>query len=367
MDKPSISVGSFPYAPGFNPYQRLFTSAIEEAGVHVVRIPPEKWFPLQKAAKTECDLLHLDWPHDWYNGKNLLTKSVKTWLYRAGLKHLKRKPTIWTAHNLVAHDSADEHRDHRMIQALINQCRGIMVMSDASQQQLESSYSIPVSTEVRRIFHGHYIDCYENSVSRGQARLELGIQSQQRVFLTLGSIKPYKGHVSLMTAFSRISQPDDLLLVAGGGDIAFVNQLQNRAKELNQRGNGSSIRIEKGLVDDNRLQHFFNAADVTVLPFQNVLNSGSLLLAMSFGSPVVAPKIGSIPEIACPDWFFGYEASDEVDNLANAMLNSGKKINVTEFHQIREAVIRFAREKYNWCKIGSELKHWYAEILDRNG
>ena len=140
----AISIGSFPYKPGFNPYQRLITGAIEDAGADVVRIPPVKWFPLQKAFATECDILHLDWPHDWYNGKNALTRFLKKQMYLGALRNKKktigRTKLVWTAHNLVSHDSGGSGHEHKMIQALIDQCDGIMVMSEASRALLEQTY-----------------------------------------------------------------------------------------------------------------------------------------------------------------------------------------------------------------------------------
>ena len=117
-----LKVGSFPYAPNFNPYQRLLTTAIEDEGANVTRITPKKWFPLQKVAKIPVDILHLDWPHDWYNGKSAVTQFLKTCMYLQGLRGLRAKPVIWTAHNLIAHDSPNPKREHRMIQKLINQC-----------------------------------------------------------------------------------------------------------------------------------------------------------------------------------------------------------------------------------------------------
>ena len=84
-------VSNFPYAPSQNPYQRLITEAMESVGIEVVRIPPEKWWPLHKAASVESDIIHLDWPHDWYTGKNFLTQAIKIKMYLKGLKQLEKK------------------------------------------------------------------------------------------------------------------------------------------------------------------------------------------------------------------------------------------------------------------------------------
>jgi glycosyltransferase involved in cell wall biosynthesis len=48
-------------------------------------------------------------------------------------------------------------------------------------------------------------------------------------------------------------------------------------------------------IPDEDIQLYMNAADVVVLPYRNVLNSGVLQLAYSFAKPVVAAAVGSLP------------------------------------------------------------------------
>jgi glycosyltransferase involved in cell wall biosynthesis len=45
------------------------------------------------------------------------------------------------------------------------------------------------------------------------------------------------------------------------------------------------------------LQYFLNASDVAVLPFAEILTSGSAITALSFGLPVILPSIGCLPEL----------------------------------------------------------------------
>ena len=70
---------------------------------------------------------------------------------------------------------------------LINECREIMVMSDTARDELDQHYKVPSHTEVRKIYHGHYIDCYKNEVSREEARKRLNID--QKAFVYLGNEK----------------------------------------------------------------------------------------------------------------------------------------------------------------------------------
>ena len=52
------------------------------------------------------------------------------------------------------------------------------------------------------------------------------------------------------------------------------------------------IYLYNRFVADDELQVFFNAADVMVLPFERIENSGSAILAMGFAKPIIAPARG---------------------------------------------------------------------------
>ena len=366
MNSP-IKVGSFPYRPGFNPYQRLATESIENAGVEVTRIAPVKWFPVQHAfAHPKCDLLHFDWPHDWYSGKNFVTRLLKRWMYIQGLKTRSARKLVWTAHNLVAHDAKDLQLEHQMLQRLISRCDGIVVMSDAAEQELRRLYTVLPSTLVQKAPHGHYIDCYQNEISRGQARQKLGIDESEQVFLSLGAVRPYKGHLELIRSFGAIAKPKQRLVIAGNAnDANYQQQLRNEAHR--QLEGNSNCRIEFHLrsIPDEELQVFFNAADICVLPFAKVLNSGSLLMAMSFGIPVVASQMGSIPEVVFPESSVLFSPNTD-RSLELAMKAAGDKFSANENRSQRAAIIQKVREQYAWANFAHATTSLYRKVLEPN-
>ncbi|MDB2318423.1 glycosyltransferase [bacterium] len=338
---------------------------MESVGIEVVRIPPEKWWPLHKAASVESDIIHLDWPHDWYTGKNFLTQAIKTKMYLEGLRRLEKRCVVWTAHNLAAHDAKRPGHDHKMMQSLIEQCDGIMVMSESAKTSLKQTYKMPKNVNIKKVFHGHYIDCYPNQTSRNESRKRLSIPSGSFVYLIPGAIKPYKGHLNAIKAFASTSTKGDILLIAGGGPQAFINHLKSEIKNQFGYAKGSII-IKPGFINDDEFQFFFNAADVTVLPFTNVLNSGSLLLSMSFGSPIIAPRMGSIPEIAFERYFFGYECPNPTSTIYNLQMAMAKaKVEIgdtTDKEIIAAEIVNFTKSSYAWETAALELRKWYKKI-----
>jgi beta-1,4-mannosyltransferase len=353
-----MKIGHFPYKPGGNPYQQLFSNSLEAAGMEVRRIAPRKWFPLQYACSRTVDLLHMDWPHDWYSGRNFISRNIKRAMYADGLRALRNKPCVWTAHNLVAHDSADLQDERKMLQKLIDVCDGIMVMSHISRELLLDNYRIGDRTRVEVIPHGHYIDVYPNYVGRQEARARLQLDPESKVILSPGRILPYKGSAELVESFCRVAQRNEVLVIAGSASShEHVKYLQNIVAEKCPAH--ADIRIIPEYINTDAMQYYFNACDAVVLPFRQILNSGSLLLAMSFGKCVVAPRIGSIPEIACAYGWFDYDPDKNF-----ALDTSLRQILECPDLQAREKkVLAYTHKNYGWDTVARKAKNLYRNIL----
>jgi glycosyltransferase involved in cell wall biosynthesis len=355
-----MKVGIFPYRPGGNPYQKLFSESLEKAGLDVVRIPPRKYFPLHYAHSHDIDILQLDWPHDWYSGRNPFTQGLKRLIYYSGLKQLKERPCIWTAHNLVAHNASSPEDEHKMINKLIGVCDGIITMSEVSKSHLSSFGNLRKEMPIATIPHGHYMNVYPNNISRRDARSRLEINQEARVVLSLGRIEKYKGLDDLIIQFCRVASVNDVLVIAGFASSAtYLNDLNRLAFERCPQG--ASIRIDGEFIENDLLQVYFNAADVVALPFKNILNSGSLMLAMSFGKCVITPEIGSIPEVVCRDGYFSYD-QDNLNSLAAAIADA---FSCPDLQERNRKVIQFTRDNYGWEKIGGKVKRLYENVLSR--
>jgi beta-1,4-mannosyltransferase len=152
------------------------------------------------------DLLQLDWPHDWYQGRNAWTRALKQLMYRDGLRRLRKVPVVWTAHNLRAHDAPDAAFEHRMIQALIDVCDGVIVLSEASGALLRSEYRVPATTAVRWCRTATTSAATRTPSPAHEARERLGLPRRRAVVLSLGRLQPYKGLEELVAAFGEVGR-----------------------------------------------------------------------------------------------------------------------------------------------------------------
>ena len=69
-------------------------------------------------------------------------------------------------------------------------------------------------------------------------------------------------------------------------------------ESLNELSQGvQHIRVMQSFFPEEDLASLFSMPDLVVLPFKKILNSGSVMLALSFGKPVLVPAMGSIIEV----------------------------------------------------------------------
>jgi glycosyltransferase involved in cell wall biosynthesis len=192
--------------------------------------------------------------------------------------------------------------------------------------------------------HGNYIRAYPNDISRNQARKHLGFEKRRIIFLFLGNIRPYKGIKELISAFNNLNGTQSELVIAG----------QSLDQELEQNIFKLSIGNPKicfmpGFVEDDRMQLFMNAADAVVFPYRDILTSGAVVLAMSFGKACIAPRLGCIPDVLDSKGAFLYEPKDQkgLQNALEAAINSHQKLSGMGQHN-------FGRAKaWSWDRVAA--------------
>lgn len=291
------------------PQQQM--AALRKRGFQARYGLPGGYFPLFRSARAfRPELISLDWIHQYCLAPGLAASLVKTLLFVLDIVLLKtffRSKLVWTIHNLQHHDPRPRGLERWISRFFASQCDSIRILGRGMEGAISEYLQVPES-KLSVIPEGPYIGWYPEGQTQEEARKELKISPEKRVWLYLGTIRPYKGVENLMDAFLKLADPDLELWIAGNPwNAAYTQSLKERAAGHPQ------IHIHDQAVPDERLQTYFAAADLVVLPFKHVLNSGSALLAMGFSKAVVAPKIGLIPFrlSAQPELLFHEERSLE--------------------------------------------------------
>lgn len=381
-----------PIPPEANPYTALLCQGLMTAGVkaRVYTEPGTQGLPAEAA---QADLIHLHWLESWgrppYRSLPGLTRYG---LAGRGLRRLLVPPAnsqpvfrrrrqrflngflarlasygarggglVYTVHNLGQHQGEAAGAAIRLEEQALERLLPIVDALHVHNQHLttvlaERFASLP---PLATIPHGYYVGAYPNELSQADARDQLHIPSESFILLFLGMVRPYKGLESLLQAFSELEAPDALLLVAGQpSPPGYADHLAPLAAADRR------TRWHLGFVAPEDIQVWMNAADVVVLPYQQITTSGAAMLAWSFGKPIIAPRLEAFTELLEPRPRLGilYDPANPVGLLtalqqARAARQTGQLAAPSE--------ILASIQPFNWQEIGVRFAGLYEDVLAR--
>jgi glycosyltransferase involved in cell wall biosynthesis len=212
------------------------------------------------------------------------------------LRLLRRRgvPLVATAHVVTPHERS---RLQDAVSRRIHRGRHLIIAhSDFDRKRLLEEFSVDPERVVV-IPHGEY-GFFERGgplPDRETARRSVGLDPQHEVALFFGYIREYKGLDLLLEAWPPVpkARPAARLVVAG--DPVRLNPARRRELAVRAVDLGAVHRFE--YIPFSEVPRYFRAADVVVMPYRHVSQSGVLFLALSLGVPVVATRVGGLPEV----------------------------------------------------------------------
>ena len=135
------------------------------------------------------------------------------------------------------------------------------------------------------------IDPAAPAASAVDLRTRLRVSHKGQLAVALGSLTPEKDHLTLIQAASRLVQdlPELQWIIVGEGPME--ERLQQRIREL---GLQDRMHLVGGLQDPHQA---LTEADVFVLSSTSEGFGSSVLAAMACGVPVVATRVGGVPDL----------------------------------------------------------------------
>jgi glycosyltransferase involved in cell wall biosynthesis len=281
------------------------------------------------------------------------------------LKALGKK-VVFTAHNVNARsrDGGDSWLNRITLWAQYNLVDAVFVHTDAMAQELAAEFSVP-RRKVTVIPFGINNAVPSRGLRSDECKAALGLQQDERTILFYGAIRPYKGLEYLWAAFEEICRTRHQryhLVIAGAPHkeaASYWNVVRQRIAE-SPFASQVTLRIE--FVPDSETETYFLAADVLVLPYTRVYQSGVLVLAYRFGLPVVATTAGSLEtEIVEGETGFVAAAADAED-LARALLRYFDSDLYRNLDERRAAIREAAEKKYSWQVVAERTVAVYREL-----
>jgi glycosyltransferase involved in cell wall biosynthesis len=276
------------------------------------------------------------------------------------------KRIVFTAHNVNTRkrDGRDTWLNRLTLGVQYRLCHHILVHTPAMKDELITDFKIQ-PRRVTVIPFGINNTCPSTALGRQEARERVGLSPTDKVLLFFGQIAPYKGLEHLVSAFSELAKrdPDYRLLIAGKvkkGYSAYWNDIQSRidASEIRRR---ALTRIEH--IPDTEVEWYFKAADVVVIPYVEIFQSGVPFLSYSFGLPVIATDVGSLRgDIVEGETGFLCQPNDPAD-LARTIETYFSSDLYQDLEARRRRIQAFANERYSWSRVGEILDGVYRQVL----
>jgi beta-1,4-mannosyltransferase len=311
-------------------YTDCFYRAVEALGVEIREGQfSERW--LLKHVRN-ADYIHVHWPSFFYHfrQRRKCLRGFAAFLFLLAVAHWRRARLIWTIHNIYPHERCTIPRLDIWVRRLLVRF-GSLFFVHCSCAEAEVLREFPaLAGRIVQIQHRNWIGYYPDTIACGAARSRLALTEGDFVFLFLGHCKPYKNLESLINAFEQIPGKPVLLIAGKFHDPAYEAAIRTAINRSSSR-----IVLHAGFVPDEDMQIYLRACDVMVTPYKEILTSGSAILALSFGRPVVAPAIGCLQELIAEACGVLYDPS-RPQGLRDAMLGSVEK-KFDEMHIIAEA------------------------------
>jgi glycosyltransferase involved in cell wall biosynthesis len=308
------------------------------------------------AATAQPRLFHLLW-----NNKFELFDRTGLMLYY----RLLGKKVVLTAHNVNAgkRDSNDSFLNRRSLRVQYNLCHHIFVHTDRMKRELIADFCIP-EEKVSVIPFGINNTVPNTSLSCKEAKRQLGVDANDKTLLFFGNIAPYKGLKYLIEAFNELLERDRSyrLLIIGSpkGSMNYWNKIR---ETINFSGFEDHVLTKIEYVPDEATELYFKAADLLVLPYTHVFQSGVLFLGYSFGLPAIVADVGSLKEeIIEGETGLAFKPRDSSD-LASKIDKYFKSELFDNLESRRAQIKAYANEQHSWSKVAVIITTVYSKLL----
>jgi beta-1,4-mannosyltransferase len=309
-------------------------------------------FSYRRLMTSRCDILHLHWPEWELNAFSNPTEAAARLRFKLlAIDCLKARgaKVFWTVHNLKAHDGLHPRLEKWFWAAFIKRIDAFIALTQSGRAAAIEHFPSLERVPGYVIPHGHYRDEYPND-SAADAREQLGISRHATVLLFFGQIREYKNVPELIRAF-RESHGNTVLCVAGKPNSDGLTTEVRREAALDPR-----VLLHLHDVPNERVPIYFRAAELIVLPYRDILNSGTALLSLSFNRPVLVPDRGAMRELR--------------EKVGRKWVRTFVgEVNARELEQALTWVTQISRpsEPYlgdlEWPRLAEQTLHAYQEVI----
>src|SRR5580704_13038478 len=315
---------------------------------------------MRYAVRSKPKVLHILWNNKFeYFDRTILMLYYKV---------LGKKVAL-TAHNVnqARRDSKDSVLNRATLKIQYRLCDHIFVHTQKMKGELCRDFHVAEKsvTVIRHPVNDAFPD---TELTPAEAKRRLGLRDDEKAILFFGRIRPYKGIEYLLDAFRLLStdeQANSRLIVAGEPKKGSEDYLHEIQQSVERDFNQGQVILRIQFVPDEEMEVYLKGADVLVLPYKEIFQSGVLFLAYSFGLPVVATDVGSFrEEIVEGRTGFLCQPGDPAE-LAKAIETYFASDLYKNLKVRRQEIKDYADANHSWNAVADLTRNAYAEMSGR--
>ena len=308
--------GALPLLDSMNPFTWV------DASLHVVRF--------------RADLVVLPWWVSFW--------ALQFWTIATLIKRRRNAKILYLCHNVVEHES--NRFDKILTRMALSSGDFFIVHSKEERRRLLAMFpgaSVQISP------HPTYEVFNYRPFDSKRIREKYGLRGN--VILFFGFVRDYKGLRYLIEALPHVLAETDVTLMVVG---EFWKDKVKYLRQIEEKGLESAVVIVDKYVPNEEIGNYFSAADLVVQPYISATGSGVIQTAFGFDKPVVATRVGSLPEMV-DDGRTGFLVRpQDPDDLARAIVRFFRESKFDEFaNHIREE-----RQRFSWKRMVETIENF---------
>lgn len=330
----------FPDYAHANPYQAMLYASIDAAFSARPGTIADALDVLGRADWPQRTIFHLHWEDAIYRHLpspdaalqecQRFLDGIEQFIHDGGL-------FVWTIHNRAPHDGRYLELHEELCAKLAMLAQQIHVHSYAAGAELARDRRLDPS-KLAVISHGNYAPIFP------RRRISKHASRNGRRFLLFGRLGHYKGSEELVRAFVALRDSRAELLIAG-------KQIDPIDLSAVPPSVAARITTENRFLDQAEIPDLLARTDFMVAPYVASLTSGTALLAMSLGRPVIAPRLPTLTELIT-DGENGLLFDPQEEGGLAAALERACEIAESRLQRLSEAAFETAM-RYDWRIIGN--------------
>jgi|SRR5579872_1776816 len=311
---------------------------------------------IRYAAAAKPRIFHILWNNKFQTFDRTLLTLYYKWL---------GKKIVLTAHNVNAgvRDANDSALNRLTLRIQYRLADHIFVHTEKMKKELMDLAAL-TADRITVIPYGINNAVPNTSLTTEQARQRLEIRKGQKVLLFYGHIAPYKGLDYLIAAFRHVAARDERhrLIIAGAPKNCpkYWELIEQGLREDVEAGR---VVLHNRFIPDEETEVYFKAADVCVLPYRHIFQSGVLFMGHSFGLPVLAADVGSLREDVIEGENGLLFKPEDPDELAKAIERYFGSELYTSLASRRQQIKAAAEERHSWDLVAQLTTSVYAGLL----